>query len=800
MGKGAAGFVAPETQARTIPRDPTSGLAFAAKRRRLSDVPLRRHMPFLGVSSLDFGPPYGRSFFALRAALLSMASARTQGFHAKKHRSRTPARAEGGASRGGRIHSGDRTLRPRTCLPASTTHEPAAMSQTTPPPRAPAAVAPAETPGLTGLLSLCVAVVVVAALYLAREVLIPITVAMILSFVLAPLVSRLQRWRVPHALAVIVAVLIALGIIGGLGGVIGTQVAGIAADVPRYTATIQRKVKSVQSMTIGRLSGLTERFDKQLGRTEQRTDENAPDAAPGTAPPAQLVRVQQQPTSAMELARTVLAPILDPLSTFLIIIIVAVFILMQREDLRDRMIRLFGSNDLQRTTVALDDAGQRLGKYFLAQLAINTSFGIVSALGLYLIGVPSALLWGVTSAVLRFVPYIGPVIAALLPAALAAAVDPGWSMVLWTAGLFLVTEGITGQVIEPLIYGHSTGLSPAAVVIAAIFWTWLWGPIGLLLSTPLTLCLVVLGRHVDRLEFLDVMLGDRPALTPVENFYQRMLANDPDEALHQAELLLKERSLTGYYDEVALKGLQLAANDALRGALTSEKVHTIMDTVKALIADLADHEDRDPHPDDKAAARAESTRGERSVPASEAPRADAPPAEQLAPHWRGAAPVLCLAGKGPLDEAASTMLAQLLGKHGLGARVAPYGAASRQSIATLDVTGVALICISYLEISGSPSGLHYLVRRLRQRAPGAKILVGLWPAGGGEVDDGRIRGVVAADAYASNLKDAVDACVQAAHDDAGSAPASGPDAAARGDTGRHDAPAHPVEGAVALTA
>ena len=665
------------------------------------------------------------------------------------------------------------------------------MSEQQPPPRVPASVTAAETPGLSSLLSLAVAVVVVAALYFAREVLIPITVAVILSFMLAPLVSRLQRVHVPHAAAVVLAVLVAFGIIGAIGGVIGTQVAGIAGDVPRYTSTIQHKIESIQSMTVGRLSGLTKRLDRQMGRTSEESATAGPGSAATDGPKPQLVEVVPPATSAMELARTVLTPIIDPLSTFLIVIIVAVFILMQREDLRDRMIRLFGSNDLQRTTLALDDAGRRLGKYYVAQLAINACFGVVTALGLYLIGVPSAALWGVTSALLRFVPYIGPVIAAILPMALAAAVDPGWSMVLWTLGLFVVTESLTGQVIEPLIYGHSTGLSPAAVVIAAIFWTWLWGPIGLLLSTPLTLCLVVLGRHVDRLEFLDVMLGDRPALTPVENFYQRMLADDPDEALHQAETLLKERSLTGYYDEVALKGLQLAANDALRGALTAQKVDLIKESVKALIEDLAGHEDRDPHPADKAAAEAVATRSERAVPSPLAPKADAPAGEVRAPGWSAQAPVLCLAGKGPLDEAASAMLAQLLGKHGLGARVAPNGVASRRGIETLDATGVAMVCISYLEISGSPTALHYLVRRLRQHIPGVRILVGLWPAEGSDTDDERIRNAVGADDYASSLKDAVDACVGAAHAAAGTQPRQRPDTTGAGGAGKHEAPAMP---------
>ncbi|WP_237480708.1 AI-2E family transporter [Lichenibacterium dinghuense] len=666
------------------------------------------------------------------------------------------------------------------------------MTQHDEPTRAPARVPPSGVPGVSGLLYLAVAVVVVAALYLAREVLIPITVAVILSFVLAPLVSRLKRWHVPHVAAVLVAMLVGLGVVGALGAVIGTQVAGIAEDVPQYTATITRKVHAVRDMTVGRLRGLRQRLDEQVGRTAQEATAAQSGVPADATPQARLVRIEAAPMSALDLARTVLAPVVDPLSTLLIVLIVTVFVLMQREDLRDRMIRLFGSNDLQRTTLALDDAGHRLATYYVAQLAINACFGVVVGLALWLIGVPSPLLWAVTGAVLRFVPYIGPVIAAILPAALAAAVEPGWSMALWTLGLFVIAETVTGQAIEPLVYGHSTGLSPAAVIIAAIFWTWVWGPIGLLLSTPLTLCLVVLGRHVDQLEFLELLLGDRPPLTPVENFYQRMLADDPDEALQQAEFLLQGRSLTAYYDEVAMKGLQLAANDALRGALGPDKVDAIKENVRDLTADLADHEDRDPHPKDEAEADEVASRAERDVPTPEAPKIDAPAVRELATGWRSAEPVLCVAGKGPLDEAAAGMLAQLLGKHGLGARVASYGAASRRQIGGLDVQGVAMVCVSYLEISGSPSGLHYLVRRLRTRLPNARILVGLWPMDGDAVEDERTRKVVAADVYASNLKDAVQACVKAAHDAAATSSGQrcGPDDKA---LGRHGSPSPPRE-------
>ena len=632
--------------------------------------------------------------------------------------------------------------------------------------RQPAQVTPPQMPGLNSLLTLATGVVIVAALYFAREVLIPITLAILLSFVLAPVVELLRRIHIPHVLSVLVAVVIALGAIGALGGLIGVQVAGLASDAPRYASTIEEKVQTVRTMTLGRVSELTNRLSRQMDHVAAPPSPTAAPDAAGAAPKAIPVQVQQPAPDPMSLARSVLEPILAPLETTLIIFIVAVFILMQKEDLRDRLIRLFGSGDLHRTTVALDDTARRLSKYFLAQLGINAAFGVIIGIGLAVIGVPSPLLWGILAAILRFVPYVGPVIGAAFPAALAAAVDPHWAMVLWTLGLFGVVEAITGQVIEPLVYGHSTGLSPAAVVIAAIFWAWLWGPIGLILSTPLTLCLVVLGRYVDRLEFLDVLLGDRPALTPVENFYQRMLADDPDEALQQAELLLKERSLTTYYDEVTLKGLQLAANDAERGVLTDEKLERIKRSVRSLVNDLAEHDDRDPHPGEKAEAQAVASKSERDIPTPSASTAVAPQAADLAPGWQAERPVLCLAGRGPLDEAASSILVQLLGKHGLAARAAPYEAASREGIAGLDTQGIAMVCVSYLEISGSPAALHYLVRRLHQKMPGVPILVGLWPSEDAVLKDDRMRAVIGADHYTTSLREAVEACVKVAHEKA----------------------------------
>ncbi|MFC0408426.1 AI-2E family transporter [Roseomonas elaeocarpi] len=650
------------------------------------------------------------------------------------------------------------------------------LSPTASPVPSPAQVPPPFSPDLKHLLTLVVAVVAISALYLAREVLVPITLAILLSFVVAPLVGLLRRLRLPRTPAVLLGVLMALGVILLLGSLIGVQIAGLARDVPRYQTTIQSKVDMVQDRVLGRLNEVIGR----IGRVGTAAAPEAPGQAPAAAPGDENlgdarrpvpVQIQNENNSPLALAQRLLSPVLGPLETTFIVFIVAVFILMQQADLRDRLIRLFGSDDLHRTTVALDDAAARLSKYFLAQLAINGSFGVVICLGLFAIGVPSPILWGILAALFRFIPYVGALLAAVLPMALAAGVDPGWSMLIWTAALFFVTEPIIGQVIEPLVYGHSTGLSPVSVIVAAIFWTWIWGPIGLILSTPLTLCLVVLGRHVERLEFLDVMLGDRPALTPSENFYQRMLAGDADEAQAQAETLLEERSLSSYYDEVALKGLQLAANDRQRGVVSDEKLRQLTETTTTLIDSLAEHEDEDPPSSAKAAKAApqEKSVAEKAIPRRPAPSLVLPPPEQRSETWRGTAPVLCLAGRGPLDDAASAMLAQLLDKHGLGARTAPHEAASRANLPSLDLGGVAMICVSYLELTGNPAHLRYLVRRLRQRAPKTPILVGLWPADDAVFSDAQLRDILGADHYVSSLADAVTACLTTA---GGTAPGS----------------------------
>ena len=630
--------------------------------------------------------------------------------------------------------------------------------------RRPAQVPAAEIPGIQGLTMLAVGVVIIAALFLGREVLIPIVLAVLLSFVLVPLVALLQRIHLPKVPAVLLAVVLALGVILALGGLIGTQLAELVSDIPRYETTIQPKVESLRKLTIGRMSEMM----RSLGHEMDNAGSTKPAAPTGAAAGADSTRpipveVHSPNPSPLELAQRILEPVLSPLATTGIVFIVAIFILLQREDLRDRLIRLFGSSDLHRTTMAMDEAARRLSKYFLTQLSINAGFGLLIGLGLMLIGVPSPALWGVIAALLRFVPYVGSLISAAFPVLLGAAVDPGWSTAIEAGVLFLVLETVTGQIVEPMVYGHSTGLSPFAVIIAAIFWGWLWGGIGLILSTPLTLCLVVLGRHVSRLEFLDVLLGDRPALTPVENFYQRMLSGDADETLRQAETLLKDRSLSSYYDEVAIPGLKLAANDAIRGVLTEAQLARLQNAVEELVNDLAHHDDVEPSAEASSDVVVAPPPAERELHHKAAPGRTAPTAETRGSVWRSAAPVLCIARNGPLDREVAMILAQLLQRHGLGARVVGSEEVAQAAISQMDPSQVAMICVVFLESNNSSVRLRYLLRRLRQYFGPVPISAGLWPTDDSDPEDQQRRVAVAAEFNVASLHDTVEACLDAVH-------------------------------------
>lgn len=619
----------------------------------------------------------------------------------------------------------------------------------------PAQVIAAQVPGINGLLGLAVGVVVIAGLFFARDVLIPITLAILLSFVLSPAVTLLRRARLPKGLAVMVAVLCALGLLGGVGTLVGTQAASLAGDAPAYARTIEAKINRAKQFAADRVAFLA--HDRSppapaASAAARGLEQFSRDPVP--------VRIAKAEPDALTIARDVLGPVMGPFETFVIVLVVAIFILMQKEDLRDRVIRVFGSSDLHRTTLAMDDAGTRLSRYFLSQLAVNASFGTVIGIGLWAIGIPVPALWGILAGILRFVPYIGALLGAALPLALGAGVDPGWGMVIAVAVLFACVEPLVGYVVEPLLYGHSTGLSPLSVVVAAVFWTWIWGPVGLVLSMPLTLCLVVLGRHVPALEFVDILLGDRPALTPVESFYQRMLAADPEEALEQAETLLADRSLTAYYDGVALGGLKLAAEDARRGAIDTEGARRIVSAMLAVVGELDEHDDSaEPATAGPAEKPLSLTADDHSTPIDET-------AAPVLPHapkdWSQAPAITCIAGRGVLDDVVTAMLAQLLSKRGFGVRRVPHAAVGRDAPEQLDFTGTRLICLSYLEIGGSPSHLRYLVRRLRRNAPDAQILVGMWPEGEAALTDQQIQRTLGADVYVGTLGHAVQAALDIA--------------------------------------
>lgn len=606
-------------------------------------------------------------------------------------------------------------------------------------------------------------------LYFGREIIIPIALAILLSFVLAPLVGLLQRIRVPRGLAVVSVVILAFALIFALGSLLASQLTQLAGDLPRYQSTISEKIQSFRDTTAGRgtlerASGMLKDLSKELDKPKEVASPRGAGTSltPKTSAPLSPVpvEVRQPDPGALESLQSLISPLLHPLATTGIIIIFVIFILLQREDLRNRLIRLAGSHDLQRTTAALDDAAARLSRLFLIQLLLNGTFGVVIGVGLWLIGVPSAILWGILAAVLRFVPYIGAAIAAAFPLALAVAVDPSWSMLLWTLALFLIVEPIVGHVIEPMVYGHSTGLSPVAVVASATFWTALWGPIGLVLATPLTVCLVVLGRHVERLEFLDIMFGDRPALSPPEMFYQRMLAGDPTEAAEKAEEFLKERSLSSYYDEVALKGLQLAQADAERGALDHERLTKIREAVREFTNDLSDQDDRAP-PKVSSTTDAEAASAVESV-AEDAAYENLPilSKEDLPPDWQGEHPVLCVAGRSLIDEAAAIMLGQLSTAHGLAARVEGAEALSTTNVFRLETTGVAIICLIYMD-AASPAHMRYSVRRLRRKLPKTTIILGCWMK---EIDPTsleQLREGAKADLAAASLGEAVKLCIEA---------------------------------------
>ena len=627
------------------------------------------------------------------------------------------------------------------------------------------------------LQSLLITAIVISGLYVGREVLLPLALAILLSFVLTPALLFLRRLKVPRLLGVAIVVAFAFALILGLGWLMSQQATQLAGDLPRYQHVLAEKISSLRKSAAG--SPALEKATEAVKDLQRELTNPKPEPKVGTepSPPEQVeegrkpipVEIHEQPPQSFEIFRRIAGTVLPPLATAGIILLFVIFILVQREELRDRAIRLLGASDMQRATSAVNDAAKRLSRYFLSQFLINSAYGFFIAFGLWLIGVPSPIVWGILAMLMRFVPYVGSFIAAGPPLLLAAVVEPGWTTFLLTAALYLVSELTMGQVVEPLVFGHGTGVSPIAVIISTVFWTWLWGPLGLLLAMPLTVCLVVLGRHVEGLNFFEVLLGDKPALTPQQSFYQRLLAGDSAEATYQAELALKEEPLSNYLDDVALKGLQLAERDFERGALDEENLKRINTTVKEIMDDLADFEPsrwfRKAEPEKEEAE--DSQTGLASL--STMDEADEEPLPILksvdfAPGWEEEGSVLCIGGRTPLDVAAAAMLAGLLDKHGLKARVAESETVSAGNIVSLEAAKAKLICLSFLGIGSSSAQVRYLVRRLRRILPsGSMILVGCWTDDAAGVPLKALKETAEADAYATSLHEAAEIAVNAAH-------------------------------------
>lgn len=584
---------------------------------------------------------------------------------------------------------------------------------------------------------------VLALLYLGRVVFEPLALAVLLAFVLTPPIQWLRRYHVGRVTSVIAVVVFVLAVIGAFGLLMETEVTRLAGEIPQYQNNLRNKIASLNNALIP--SGALKRASSTLnslatelkGGSSKNT--GAQSALEGSTPIP--VEVQSPEPATLQYLQNLIGPFVVPLTMAGLLILFLAFILFYREDLRDRMLRLGGTGDLHRTTAAMDDAGQRLSRYFLIQSAINASFGVCIFLGLWAIGVPNPVLWGALAAILRFVPYVGTPLAAIIPLLLAASIDPGWTKALATGALFLGIELVTGQAIEPVLQGQQTGLSPVAIVLSQLFWTLIWGAPGLLLAVPITVCIAVLGRHIDALSFVGVVLGDEPALLPHEGFYQRVLAGDATEATFQAEEQLATEPLSDYYDAVPMAALSMAHADAAEGKLSTEKQAELCSTIEEIAEDLADYSDEISIAKDNGAAWPRpGIKGENNPPVL-------PP---------GAYPILLVAARSPLDQAASLLLAHILEKRGLAPAIEPYARSSSNYKPSAPRARIA--CISCFGSSENPAPVRYLIRRWRRLLPETRFLACFWLLDGDTAKLEEWRKAAGADFAAASLKDAARIC------------------------------------------
>ena len=418
--------------------------------------------------------------------------------------------------------------------------------------------------------------IVVALLYLGRSVLIPLALAIMLSLLVAPFVRALRRLRIGRTSSVLIAVVALAVSCMGVAAALGTQIVRITESLPQYESNVQRKLKALEEVTVGPLLRFTDETTRLI-EIRKSTQARPVDAGDVERPPPAALPVVAQPrlpefgSHPLQLMGKLLTTVWGPVQFAGIVLLVLIFVLLEYESLRDRFIRVAAATDIRSATLALNDAGDRLSRYFVSQFVVNLAFGLAIWMSLSMLRFPQALLCGILAGVMRFVPYVGVGLAALFSAVLALAVDPGWSLAVSILAVFILLDIIVGQLVEPHLYGHATGLSPLSVVVGAIFWSWLWGPAGLILSTPLTLCLLVAGRHIKGLGVLEVLLGNARPLTLPQRFYQRALSGDPHEIIADARAFLKNDPFAAYCDRVIIPALHLARLDVEAGASTGDQ-------------------------------------------------------------------------------------------------------------------------------------------------------------------------------------------------------------------------------------
>ena len=545
-------------------------------------------------------------------------------------------------------------------------------------------------------------VVAIAVLYLAREVIIPLALAGLFAFVLAPLVRRLEALRIGRPAATFLSVAIGMAVIVGVGWVAVDQAVSLAGKLPEYKDNITRKLRDLRSAPQGNL-GKAAKAIKELESETAGKPRGAAEKPAAAKPPA-----VDLPTTPLEFIARLGLPLAALLVVIAAVIVISTLMLLQRDDLRDRIVRLGGEGRIHITTQAMDDAAGRVSRYLLTLLVVNICYGAPLGIALYLLGIPNALLWGLLATILRFIPYVGAPAAAVMPITLAFAIADGWGLIAWTIGVIVVLEFIVAYVIEPWLYGSSTGLSPIAIVFAAIFWTWLWGPIGLLLATPLTVCIAVVGRYIPRFSFLSVILGADPVLPPHVRLYQRVRVLEHDEAVDLAEQYVREHGLVAAYEGMLMPALLLAKRDSRNPAADPQQEQDVLDELRRVTEELEERVDE-------------------REPAAERATAPAAGASAAAPL---PAPAVCLV---PARDEADSIAAMMLARAIAPERYLPY-IVPHEKLASEVLEEIAAHCDKAVLISAVPpsaaANASYLCKRLRQRFPQLKIVVALWHAEG----------------------------------------------------------------------